>query len=194
MMRNPGQDPFTRPNTSLRNRLGRLAWHIVYVFFFRPTPRPLHKWRCFLLRCFGARLSYPCYIYPNAVIWAPWNLECQDHATIGEEAIIYNPSPIHLGSHSIVSQQAYLCGASHDYDNPDFPMISEPIRLEPFSWVCARANVQMGVTIGEGAVLGLGSLAVSDLKPWTVYGGVPAKPLKERCRSSLNKMNPDFVK
>ena len=189
MMRKFTHDSFERPNTSARNRLARLLWHIVYVLLFRTSPRPLHNWRCFLLRCFGARVIRPCYIYPRAVIWAPWNLECHDHATIGDEAIIYNPSPIILGSHSIVSQQAYLCGASHDYDDPDFPMVSKPIRLEAYSWVCARANVPMGVTIGEGAVLGLGSLAVGDLKPWTVYGGVPAKPIKERRRTTSDKTN-----
>lgn len=176
------RDPYDRPNTSLKNRLGRMTWYIVYILLFRPSPRPLHKWRCFLLRLFGAKIITPCFIYPRTVIWAPWNLECEDHATIADEAIIYNPSTICLGSHSIVSQQAYLCGASHDYDNPDFNMISKPIRLEAYSWVCARANVLMGVTLGEGSILGLGSLAVRDLKPWNVYSGVPAQPIKERKR------------
>lgn len=176
----PQQDPYDRPNTSLRNRIRRLIWHIAYILLFRPSPRPLHKWRCFILRCFGARLAQPCYIYPKVRIWAPWNLECEDRATIADEAIIYNPALVFLGSHSIVSQQAYLCGASHDYNDPGFPMISKPIRLEPYSWVCARANVLMGVTLREGAVLGLGSLAVHDLESWTVYSGIPARPLKRR--------------
>jgi putative colanic acid biosynthesis acetyltransferase WcaF len=189
MMNDHSQDPYELPSTTLRNRLGRLAWHVVYILLFRPTPRPLHKWRCLLLKCFGSKLSNSCHIYPRAVIWAPWNLECEDHATIADDAIIYNPAPVYLGSHSIVSQQAYLCGASHDYDDPDFPMVSRPIRLEAYSWVCARANVQMGVTIGEGAVLGLGSLAISDLEPWTVYGGVPAQPLKQRHHQKLHEIN-----
>jgi putative colanic acid biosynthesis acetyltransferase WcaF len=41
----------------------------------------------------------------------------------------------------------------------------------------------MGVTIGEGSVLALGSLATRDLEPWTVYGGVPAKAIKHRQQS-----------
>jgi acetyltransferase-like isoleucine patch superfamily enzyme len=36
------------------------------------------------------------------------------------------------------------------------------------------------VNVGEGAVLALGSVATHNLEPWTVYGGVPAKPLKKR--------------
>lgn len=132
------------------------------------------------MRCFGAKLGPNCHIYPKAVIWAPWNLECGDYATIADEAIIYNPSIVRMASHSTISQQAYLCGASHDYSDSAFPMISEPIILEAYSWVCARANVQMGIIIGEGAILGLGALATHDLEPWTIYGGVPAKKIKGR--------------
>jgi putative colanic acid biosynthesis acetyltransferase WcaF len=38
----------------------------------------------------------------------------------------------------------------------------------------------LGVTVGEGAVLGLGSVASKNLEPWTVYAGLPAKKIKER--------------
>jgi len=34
--------------------------------------------------------------------------------------------------------------------------------------------------VGEGAVLGLGSVATRHLEPWTVYAGVPAVKVKER--------------
>ena len=173
-------DPFEKPAMSLSNRFARVLWGIFYIVFFRSSPRPFHAWRSFLLRCFGAKLGPCCHIYPKAIIWAPWNLVCEDHATIADEAIIYNPSQIYLGSHSAVSQQAYLCGATHDYNDPNFPMVSAPIVLGKYSWICARATVQLGVHVGEGAVLGLGSLAVKNLNSWTVYGGIPAKKLKER--------------
>lgn len=181
------KDPFEEPATPFYNRVGRLIWGVIYIVLFRPSPRPFHPWRSFLLRCFGAKLGPSCHIYPKAVIWAPWNLECEDHATIADEAIIYNPSLIYMGSHSTVSQQAYLCGATHDYEDPNFPMISASIILGQYSWICARANVQSGVHVGEGAILGLGSLAVENLKSWTVYGGVPAKIIKARTKNILKK-------
>jgi putative colanic acid biosynthesis acetyltransferase WcaF len=85
-----------------------------------------------------------------------------------------------MGSHAIISQQAYICGATHDYNDPAFPLISFPMSLGAYSWVCARASVSPGVNVGEGAVLGLGSVATHDLEPWTVYAGVPAQPIKQR--------------
>ena len=132
------------------------------------------------MRIFGAQIGPGCHIYPKAEIWAPWNLVCEDSATIANGAVIYNPSILSMGSHSIISQDAYICGATHDYDDPDFPMIHGSISIERYAWVCARATVQMGLTIGEGAVLGLGAIATRDLEPWWVYTGIPAKRIKQR--------------
>jgi putative colanic acid biosynthesis acetyltransferase WcaF len=174
------RDPHLEPTYSLQNRLFRAAWGIVYATLYRPSPRPFHGWRCFLLRLFGAQLAPGVHPYPTARIWAPWNLICDDAASIGEDAIIYNPKPLHLGSHAIVSQYAFICGATHDYEDPLFPTVSYPMSLGAYSWICARACVQPGVQVGEGAVLALASVATRNLEPWTVYGGVPAKPLKKR--------------
>jgi putative colanic acid biosynthesis acetyltransferase WcaF len=179
-------DPYLRPSFPLSNRIARLAWSVVWVLLFRTSPRPFHAWRSFLLRCFGAKLGPHCHIYPKARIWAPWNLWCADQVTLGDEAEIYNPSPVSIGSHSIVSQQAYICGATHDYNDPAFPLISFPMSLGAYCWVCARASVAPGVNVGEGAVLGLGSVATHDLAPWTVYAGVPAQAIKQRVEREQN--------
>jgi putative colanic acid biosynthesis acetyltransferase WcaF len=121
-----------------------------------------------------------CHFYPKSRVWAPWNLVCDDRASLGDGAEIYNPSPVHMGTRAIVSQQAYICGATHDYNDPALPVISFHMRLGAYSWVCARASVGPGVNLGEGAILGLGSVATKDLEPWTVYAGVPAKKIKLR--------------
>jgi putative colanic acid biosynthesis acetyltransferase WcaF len=173
-------DPYLVPAFPLSNRLQRAVWGFVYAVFFRTSPRPLHWWRAFLLRCFGAKLGPNVHICPKARIWAPWNLVCADQATIADEAIVYNPERIELGSHAIVSQQAYLCGATHDYEDPTFPFIALPISIGSYAWICARATVQPGVSVGDGAVLALGAIATRDLEPWTVYAGVPARRIKPR--------------
>jgi putative colanic acid biosynthesis acetyltransferase WcaF len=180
-------DPYLVPAFPLSNRLRRAVWGLIYVALFRTSPRPFHQWRAFLLRCFGARLAANTHIYPKARIWAPWNLICSDHVSIADEAIVYNPERFELGSHAIVSQQAYLCGATHDYEDPKFPLIAFPMTIGPYAWVCARATVQPGVSVGEGAVLALGSVATRDLQPWTVYGGVPAQKIKMRRRTAYQK-------
>jgi putative colanic acid biosynthesis acetyltransferase WcaF len=54
----------------------------------------------------------------------------------------------------------------------------------PYAWICARASVAPGVNVGEGAVLGLGSVATRNLEPWTINAGVPAVKVKDRRRTS----------
>lgn len=177
---NSGENPYHRASFGLRNRLARLLWGVVYLLFYRISPRPMHAWRAMLLRLFGAKIGPGCHFYPAGKIWAPWNLVCEDCCTLADGAEIYNPSPVFLGSHCILSQQAYVCGATHDYNDPEFPMISYSMSLGAYSWICARASISPGVNVGAGAVLGLGSVATRDLEPWTVYSGVPAVKLKQR--------------
>ncbi len=173
-------NPYHRDSFGWKHKLARLLWQTAYLLLYRPTPRPMHAWRSMLLRLFGARMGRGCHFYPSGKVWAPWNLVCEDCCTLADQAEIYNPSLIYLESHCIVSQQAYICGATHDYNHPDFPMVSYSMRLGGYSWICARACVSPGVNVGEGAVLGLGAVAGQDLDPWTVYGGVPAVRLKAR--------------
>jgi putative colanic acid biosynthesis acetyltransferase WcaF len=178
-----GQDPGTEPSFTFRNRAGRALWGIVYVILFRPSPRPLHRWRAALLRLFGARLGRHVHVYPSARIWAPWKLETGSYVGIGDRVIIYNLAAIRLGDRCTVSQGAHLCCGSHDVDSDDFQLIAGPIDVEPHVWICAEAFVGMGVRIAEGAVVGARAVVTRDLTaPWTVYGGVPARPIRPRQR------------
>ena len=176
----PDADPYLRPSFSTRNRLARLLWNLVHLLLYRPSPRTLFGWRSFLLRCFGATVGPHCHFYPGSKVWAPWNLHCESHVAAGDGVEIYNPAPMHFGSHFIASQGAYLCGATHDYNDPAFPLLAYRMDFGAYAWVCARAAVGPGVQVGEGAVLGMCAVATRSLEPWTVYAGNPAAAVRER--------------
>lgn len=173
-------DPYLRPAFAASDRARRLVWGICWALLYRMSPRPMHGWRALLLRCFGATMGPDCHFYPGSKVWAPWNLICAEQVTLADGAEIYNPAPMRFGSHAIVSQDAFVCGATHDYDDPRFPLLAYAMEFGAYAWVCARASVGPGVNLGEGAVLGLGSVATRDLEPWGVYAGVPAVKVKQR--------------
>ena len=173
-------DPYLVASLPVSNRAARAIWAVAYWLLVRWSPRPFHAWRAMVLRAFGARIGPRCHIYPAARIWAPWNLICEDAVGIADGAVVYNPALVTLASHVVVSQEAYLCGATHDLDDPAFPMVSSPIAIGRYAWICARAVVCPGVIVGDGAVLGLASVATSSLAPWTVYAGTPARALRKR--------------
>jgi putative colanic acid biosynthesis acetyltransferase WcaF len=167
---------------SWQNKLGRALWVVVYFILFRPFFFTfLNPWRLFLLRCFGSKLHPKVNIYSSVKIWAPWNLEMASYSSLGPGVDVYNTGKIKIGEHTTISQRAYLCPGSHDIYNPKFPMICAPLTIEDQVWVATEAFIGgMGITIGQGAVVGARACVFKSVEPWSIVGGNPAKFIKKR--------------
>jgi putative colanic acid biosynthesis acetyltransferase WcaF len=162
------------------NRLARACWNAAWLLLYRPSPVPLHGWRRFLLRCFGAKVGRGAHPYPAARIWAPWNLVMEEGSCLADRVDCYCVDRVHLGARATVSQYSYLCTASHDYATRAMPLVTAPIRIEPDAWVAADVFVGPGVTVGAGAVVGARSTVTHDVAPWTVVAGSPPRVLAAR--------------
>jgi putative colanic acid biosynthesis acetyltransferase WcaF len=172
------------PSFPLRHRLFRASWNLAWFLLASWTPPPLHSWRRFLLRFFGARISNGARIYASARIWNPRDLAMGPFSCIGPRVDCYSMARITLGAYATVSQDAFLCAGSHDIDDVAFPLVAKPIHLADRAWVAAGAFVGPGVTIGEGAVLGARAVTFEDLDPWSVYIGNPAVYSRSRSKTS----------
>jgi len=180
-----GNDPTTNPSFTLRNRVARGVWSIVWLLLFRPSLRPMHAWRRMLLRLFGAHLGKHVHIYSNVRIWAPWQLRIGNNVGIGNGVTLYNMAAINIGDYCVVSQGAHLCAGSHDIDSPNFQLIARAINLDNHVWVCADAFIGLGVTIAEGCVVGACAVVVRSIQqPWTVWAGNPAHLKRTRQKNS----------
>ena len=99
---------------------------------------------------------------------------------VGDNVEIYNLGKITLGDRSMVSQEAYLCAGTHDYTQVSLPLLRMPVVIGGEAWVCARAFIGPGVTVGEGAVVAACAVVVKNVEAWMIVGGNPAKVLKRR--------------
>lgn len=165
---------------STSNRLGRLAWTVVYRTLFRTSPEVLHAWRRMLLRVFGATLASTSRVYPTARVWAPWNLTLGEYACLGRDVDCYNVMRVRIGARSTISQYTYLCGATHDYTKRDYPLVPGAITVGDDCWLGADVFVGPGITIGDGTVVGARSGVMRNLEAWVVAVGTPAKAIKKR--------------
>jgi putative colanic acid biosynthesis acetyltransferase WcaF len=164
-----------------REKATRALWQVVYAVFFATARGPLLKgWRRSLLRAFGAQIGTGCKIEATCRVWLPSNLSMGDYSCLAGGVDCYNVAPIMIGSYATVSQRSFLCTASHATDTLALPLIFAPISIGDHAWICAEAFVGPGVKVGEGAVLGARGLATSDLGPWGVYAGIPARRMAER--------------
>lgn len=84
---------------------------------------------------------------------------------------------------------------------PDFPpvkenLISGDVVLERLTAVGANSVVMPGNHIPEGTIIGALSLVPTefDFSPWTVYAGIPIKPIKSRDRESVLRQWENFNK
>ena len=166
---------------SRKHQAIRLIWGVVWPMATWFLPRSMGMpWKRALLRAFGAKIHSTANIYSSAKIYYPANLEMDAYSCLASDVDCYNVAKIHIGANSTISQVAYLCTASHDITNPYNPLITAPIVIEDQAWVAADAFVGIGVTIGEGAVVGARAAVFKDVEPWTVVGGNPAKFIKNR--------------
>lgn len=132
------------------------------------------------LQIFGAQIAKTALVHASVRVWAPWNLCMKDFACLADRVICYNVGKVVMGSHATVSQDAYLCTASHNIYKKTHDLTTAPIVLEDYAWVGATSFIGMGVTLHEGSVVGAASAVFKDIEPWTVVGGNPAKFIKAR--------------
>ena len=166
-----------------RNRLGRVAWGLVRATLYRWSPKPLHRWRCFLLRCFGADIAAGAHPYPRARIWGPWNLTMAARSGLADDVDCYCVARITIGVDATVSQYSYLCSAGHDPDDtarPIMPLLAAPIVIGDRAWVAAAAYIGPGVVVGADSIVGARATVVKDVVPGEIVAGNPARRVRMR--------------
>lgn len=174
-------DPFKgAASFSFRHRLTRILWSFTWALFASWTPAPLHRWRVFLLKLFGAQIHSTAHVYSSVKIWYPANLIMDEHACLAPHVNCYNMNVVHIGEKAIVSQYATLCGGTHDIRDPKFQLITKPIIIEKGAWVAANAFIGPGVIMAENSVVGACGVVFKNTVQNGVYAGNPAQFVKMR--------------
>ena len=157
-----------------RSVVWRAAWLLVGLPLFRTSMLPFSGLRVALLRLFGARIGEGVVIHSEASVKYPWHLQIGSNCWIGEHAWIDNLTTVRLGNNVCISQGCYICTGNHDWRDPSFGLIVRPVELRDGAWAGAMSVLLPGVTLGEGAVAGAGSVVSQAVPPYEVHTGNPA--------------------
>jgi putative colanic acid biosynthesis acetyltransferase WcaF len=164
---------------SRRGKLIQIIWFVIEACVINNRLMPVSGIRVALLRLFGAKIGKDCRFLHAIRVKYPWNLEVGDSSWIGEGAWIYNQEKIRIGSNVCISQETFLTAGSHNVGT-NMDLHVAPIVIHDGAWVSSRCIVQMGVTIGESAVVTPASVVHKSLEAGGIYGGNPCVFIKKR--------------
>jgi putative colanic acid biosynthesis acetyltransferase WcaF len=80
----------------------------------------------------------------------------------------------------MISQDSDLCTGTHDHTDERLPLVAKPITVQAHTWICARAFVGPGVTVGSDAVVGACAVVFRDVPRGQIVGGNPARVIRSR--------------
>lgn len=108
-----------------------------------------------------------------------------DHVYIGEYGVVTSNAEIHIERDTIIAPHVDLVDFNHGTDDLSVTVINQPVDAAPIhigrdAWLGAKVTVVRGVTIGDQAVVGTGSVVNRDVRPRGVAVGVPARVIRTR--------------
>ncbi len=128
--------------------------------------------------------------------WSGGRIEIGQKTYIGESTRIWSQQSVKIGNHVLISHmvdihdsdshpidhldrrkdiESILCGSP--YSRPVLPASSSVI-IEDDVWICLKATILKGVTIGEGSIVAANSVVTRDIEPFTLVAGAPAQAVR----------------
>jgi acetyltransferase-like isoleucine patch superfamily enzyme len=144
---------------------------------------PSHHVRRWAYQFLGLRYPANAVIYGGAEVRHPKNIRIGEGTIIGNGAILDGRLGLTIGKRVNFSTGVWIWTVQHDYRSPDFGDSGGPVVIGDYAWISCRVVILPGVTIGEGAVVAAGAVVTTDVAPYSVVGGIPAKLIARRPES-----------
>lgn len=167
----------------------KIFGYLLYVGFAKWLPVSygkigfLGKWVRGL--CAHLMLNY-CGENVNVERGATFSHRCElgNNSGIGVNAHLYGK--VVIGDNVMMAPECLIYVRNHCFERTDIPMCKQgsseerPVTIHSDVWIGGRVIILPGVSIGEGAVVGAGSVVTKDVAPFSIVAGNPAKVIGTR--------------
>ena len=160
------------PTSRRREVLGYLAGHVL-------TPQ---RARVRLLRAAGVDIGRHLEVLSGLRVTGEGRLTIGDGCFVNHDCLVDAAGDVTLGRGVALGNRVSLITSGHEFGDPRAragARVLRPIVVGDGTWIGAGATVLGGVTIGAGAVIAAGAVVRTDVPPHTLWGGVPARQLRE---------------
>jgi maltose O-acetyltransferase len=89
---------------------------------------------------------------------------------------------IRTGHDVSIGPEAAILTLGHDPQSTDFADKGGDVTIGDRVWICFRAIILPGVSIGDGAIVAAGAVVSRDVEPYTIVAGSPARVVGRRTK------------
>lgn len=131
------------------------------------------------------KMGYNVFIDTRVYFRYPHRVRIGNNVSINRGCSFYpswydKDAEIVLGNNIRLGPNVCFLAAGHDHTQLHLPDLAARIEVGDNVWIGANCSILQGVRIGEGAIVAAGSVVNKDIPPYKIYGGVPAKEIKDR--------------
>jgi len=146
------------------------------------SPRPDQLRHC------GTKTS----IFPRVAITHPDRVWVGDWATIQNDTFIHSQGGCHIGDYVGIAYGVTILTFNHNYRNAeaipfDNKFFLQPVIIRDHAWIGFNSCILPGVEIGEGAIVGMGSVVTKNVPPLAIVQGNPATVVGRRSEEHFEK-------
>ncbi|CAG7786545.1 unnamed protein product, partial [Allacma fusca] len=131
------------------------------------------------------------YIEPNFRCDYGVNITFGENAYMNFDCCILDPAPVTIGKNFLAAPGVHIYAATHPLDCIERRVfeVAKAITIGDDVWIGGMAVICPGVKIGNGVVVGAGSVVTKDVPDYVVVAGNPAKIIKHLEKPSEDASN-----
>lgn len=119
-----------------------------------------------------------CYVGENSKIWSASEIIIRSHVLISHNVNIHDNISHPISSGMRLKDFKRILGIEN-YPVEQFDLNPKSILIKEKAWIGFNSIILKGVTVGEGAIIGAGSVVTKDVPDWTIVAGNPAKIIRK---------------
>jgi acetyltransferase-like isoleucine patch superfamily enzyme len=134
-----------------------------------------------------ARADGIVFVYPGARFLHGYGIQTGANLRVNSGVFIDARGGLTIGANVLIGPNVVIVTSQHQWDDPTRPIVAQghriaPVRIGDDVWIGGNAVITQGITLGDGCVVGAGAVVTSDVAPYTIVGGVPARAIGQRTR------------
>jgi len=151
---------------------------------------PVYWLRYFIVKYFYGLKIGKSNIHYGVKFLSPWNVSIGDNSNIQMDCFIDGRGEVKIGNNVDINMGVAIFSEQHDINDPEYAAVKKKVEIHSNSTIGSFSLILPGVVVGEGGVIGAGSVVVKDVSEYSMVAGNPA--VKKRDRSNNINYNVSY--